>query len=100
MPEIVSLLLTQGALGVLAAVFLVLYLQERKRNNELQITLQNQREEYTKKVDTVRVSQLEREREIAKTLDEYGRSVVLAVDQTAMIAQEIRRFASHGRQRN
>jgi hypothetical protein len=95
MPEWISLLLTQGPLGIIAGLFLWLYLLERKRGNKLTTDhakeLMDQREAHFQRLDGVRQAQISREQEVARTLDEYGRSVVIAIDQTSFLANEIRR---------
>jgi hypothetical protein len=93
----VSILLSQGPLGIIAGIILWLYLAEKKRNHDLNKYLDVLREENYRKIDEVRQQQISREQEVAKTLDEYGRSVVLAVDQTAYLAKELRRM-THGQQ--
>ena len=95
MEEVLTLLVSQGPLGMVAALFIGLYLQERKRNTD-QTTgqaaeLARIREVHYDKLDTIRQSQISREQEVAKTLEEYGRGVVEAIDRTAFLAQELRR---------
>lgn len=80
----VTLLLSQGPLGLVAGIFVWLYLSERKRANE-------QKETYTKELDQVRQHQIQREQEIAQTLESYGKSVVEAVDRCTFLAEELRR---------
>lgn len=88
----VSLLLSQGPLGIIAGIILWLYLAEKRRTKELNELLDTLRENHFRRLDEVRQQQIAREQEVARTLDEYGRSVVAAVDQTAYIVKEFRRF--------
>ena len=101
MPELLTILVSQGPLGILSSIFVWLYLAERKRANETTISnnveLTHLREEHYEKLDAVRRSQIAREQEIAKTLEEYGRGVVEAIDRSAFLAEELRRMSRNVR---
>jgi hypothetical protein len=94
LPEGLQLLLSQGPVGLVAALFVWLYLNERKENAALRTKKEEEnradRELHYKQLDAVRQAQINRESEIAQTLDEYGRSVVTAVEQTSSLAKELR----------
>lgn len=102
MENALTLLISQGPVGVIAGVFIWLYLAERKSANEQMKThneeLRQLREDNYQKLDVIRQTQISREQEIAKTLDEYGRSVVESVDRAAFLAEELRRLSRYGRQ--
>ena len=89
MPEWLLPILTQSGLGITAAVFIKLYLSERKTANaQLQThnsALDAVRKVHYEQLDGVRAEQIAREREVAKTLDEYGKSVVEAVEQRELL---------------
>jgi len=61
---------------------------------ELNETIKAERENQYTQLDTIRQAQITREQEIARTLKEYGKSVVIALDQTTYLAKELRR--DHG----
>jgi dihydroxyacetone kinase-like predicted kinase len=97
-----GLILTQGPLGIVAGLFIWLFMRQLALNKiestahdaeikALNETIKTERENQYKTLDGVREAQIAREREVAQTLKEYGQSVVIAVDQTAIIAQELRR---------
>lgn len=96
MPEAIALLISQGPLGLVAGLFVYLYLNERKQRHEDQKAaekeLHEQRDRYYSELDKVRRSQIDREREVAKTLEEYGRGIVQALDQSEFLAKELRRM--------
>ena len=54
-------------------------------------TIKTDRGNQYEQLDGVRQAQIAREQEVAQTLKEYGKSVVIAIDQTTVIAQELRR---------
>jgi len=95
MESIFPVLLTQGPLGVISGIFIWLYLAERKRANTQQDChtkqLESLRAAHYERLDGVRQAQISREQEVARTLDEYGRSVVEALATTEMLARELRR---------
>lgn len=101
MDNALTLLLSQGPIGIIAGIFVWLYLAERKSANEHSKRhneeLRQLREENYVRLDQVRQAQIAREQEIARTLDEYGRSVVEAVDRAAFLAEELRRLSRYGR---
>ena len=97
-----GLILTQGPLGVVAGLFIWLFIRQLATNKKdakdhatelatLNKAINAERDNQYKTLDEVREAQIAREQEIAKTLKEYGKSVVIAIDQTAVIAQELRR---------
>lgn len=97
-----GLILTQGPLGIVAGIFIWLFLSELKNNKELTkqhaheieelyTKLNGERENQYVLLDGVRQAQIAREQDVAQTLKEYGKSVVIAIDQTTLIAQELRR---------
>lgn len=97
-----GLILTQGPLGIVAGLFIWLFLRElntNKTNSKKQAEtvaalndeLRKEREHQYKVLDEVRQAQIAREQEVARTLKEYGKSVVTALDQTTAIAQDLRR---------
>lgn len=97
-----GLILTQGPLGIVAGLFIWLFLKQLSINKTestahdaeikaLNETIKTERENQYKTLDGVREGQIAREQEVAQTLKEYGKSVVTAVDQTAVIAGELRR---------
>lgn len=94
LPEGIQLLLSQGPVGLIAGLFVWLYLKERKEHADLRTKKEDEnkadRETHYKQLDAVRQAQINREAEVAQTLDEYGRSVVTAVEQTASLAKELR----------
>ncbi len=94
MPEWLLPILTQSGLGITAAVFIKLYLSERKTANEQLQThnsaLDEVRKVHYEQLDGVRAEQIAREREVANTLEEYGRSVVEAIERTAMLVEDRR----------
>ena len=96
MPEATIWLMTQGVLGVVSALFIYLYLSERTAKNkaakECEKELKDQREKYCSDLDNVRQAQITRERELAKTLEDYGRSVLDAVEQADFLSKELRRM--------
>jgi hypothetical protein len=54
--------------------------------------LRDVRERHYQQLDTVRQAQIQREQEVARTLEEYGRSIVEAVERVTFLAEELRRF--------
>jgi len=97
-----GLILTQGPLGIVAGLFIWLFIRQLAANKAeaaahdteikaLNETIKKEREDQYKTLDGVRETQIAREKEVAQTLKEYGKSVVIAIDQTAIIAQELRR---------
>jgi len=101
-----ELLLTQGPVGLVAGLFVWLYLAERKRNNALVLAQASQlkvvnelhndmvtqmRDQHADQLDDVRQCQISREQEMAHSLHEYGESVVEAIDQATKLVREIRR---------
>jgi hypothetical protein len=99
--EAITLLLSQGPMGLVAGLFLWLYLSERKRATDTTRKAEEenrlQREKHYEQLDGVRKSQIAREQEISGTLEQYGRSCIAAVEQTTFLAQELRRI--HDRER-
>jgi hypothetical protein len=93
--EAITLLLSQGPLGLVAGLFVYLYLNERSMRNtertECEKKAKEQREKQADELDEVRQTQIAREREMAKTLQEYGTSVVQAIEQAEFLARELRR---------
>jgi dihydroxyacetone kinase-like predicted kinase len=97
-----GLILTQGPLGIVAGLFIWLFIRQLTNNKtqteahaaeikELNGIIKTERERQYEQLDGVRQVQIIREQEIARTLKEYGKSVVVALDQTTLIAQELRR---------
>jgi len=99
--EPITLLLSQGPMGLVAGLFLWLYLNERKRATDsirrADEESKAQREKHYEQLDGIRKSQIAREQEISTTLEQYGRSCINAVEQTTFLAQELRRI--HDRER-
>lgn len=99
--EAITLLLSQGPMGLVAGLFVWLYLSERRRATESSRKADEesrlQREKHYEQLDGVRKSQIAREQEISGTLEQYGRSCITAVEQTTFLAQELRRI--HDRER-
>lgn len=92
-----GLILTQGPLGIVAGLFIWLYVRElslsRNTTKEhaediaaLNTTLQTERDRQYAQLDEVRLAQIAREQEVARTLKEYGKSVLTALDQITSIA--------------
>lgn len=100
--EAITLLLSQGPMGLVAGLFVWLYLNERRRTQDAVKTAEEEnkklREKYYEQLDGVRKSQISREQEISAALEEYGRSVIAAVDQTTFLAKELRRIHGKGRE--
>lgn len=101
MPEFVTMVLANGPMGLVAGIFIYLYLKEQAKrdleNKEHADELDKIRKAHADKLDGVREAQIMREQEIARTLEEYGRSIVVAVDQATFLAKELRRI--HDRER-
>jgi hypothetical protein len=100
-PEFVETILSNGPMGLVAGIFIYLYLNLQKQRDadakSHSEELAKLRKEHADKLDGVRESQISREQEISRTLEEYGRSTVVAVDQTTFLAKELRRI--HDRER-
>jgi hypothetical protein len=92
MENILPVLLQQGSLGIVASIFIYLYLNERNKNQELQNKISTTYEHHYRKLDEVRQAQIEREQEVAQTLEAYGKGVVEAVRHTTAVADELRRL--------
>lgn len=97
-----GLILTQGPLGIVAGLFIWLFLRQLGSNKaltdshtakiaEMHETIKEERENQYAQLDAVRQAQITREQEVAQTLKEYGKSVVIALDQTTFIAKELGR---------
>lgn len=92
MEPILTLFLQQGPLGLIAGLFIFLYMQERSKNGDLQGKINEiQQHNYTT-LDRVRESQIKREQEVAGTFEEYGKGVVEAVHHATLVAEELRRL--------
>ena len=102
-----ELLLAQGPLGLIAGLFVWLYLSERKSHaaaaKEHATTLKTlnakhadetltAREHHFIQLDSVRQVQISREQEVATNLQDYGETVVEAIDQATKLVEEIRRL--------
>ena len=85
-------LISQGPLGLLACVFLWLYIQERKKLGKREKDCTECRERQHTSVDTIRLSQIDREKEFTKTLEDYGRQLADAVERAEFLATELRRI--------
>ena len=89
-------------MGLVAGLFIWLYLNERKRAssaaNRSDEENRAQREKHFQQLDDIRKSQIAREQEISATLEQYGRSCVNAIEQTAYLARELRRIHDRERQ--
>jgi uncharacterized membrane protein len=89
-------------MGLVAGLFIWLYLSERKRASadadKADEENRAQRERHFQQLDDIRKSQIAREQEISATLEQYGRSCVAAVEQTMFLAKELRRIHDRERQ--
>jgi len=94
MDAILTIFLQQGPLGLIAGLFIFLYLQERTKNSELQAKIHEIQQHNYATLDKVRESQITREQEVAGTFEEYGKGVVEAVHHATLVAEELRRL--HG----
>ncbi len=96
MPEAITLLVSQGPLGLVAGLFVYLYLNERTQRNtdrkDSEKELKAQQDKQAKELDDVRLTQIAREREMAQTLTEYGAGVVQSIEQAEFLARELRRM--------
>lgn len=93
MAELITALLTYGPLGIISAVLLRMYIQERdqaKKDVEtLNAKIQTLLETHSKAIDDIRKAQADREKEHNAMLKDYGASVVKAVEQLSELAERI-----------
>ena len=93
MAEILTALLTYGPLGIFCAVLWLAYTKEKedskKDKDELNKKIQEILESHAKALDEVRKAHAEREKEVAQMLQNYGNSVVAAVDQAHDLAERL-----------
>ena len=92
MEEIITVLLQQGPLGIISGIFIYLYINERSKNNDLQNKINDIHSNHYQTLDVLRQSQIKREQEVAKVLEEYGRGTISAVNYTRSLAEELRRI--------
>ena len=92
MDAIVTTFLQQGPLGLIAGLFIFLYMQERTKNTELQTKINEIQQHNYATLDHVRESQIKREQEVAGTFEEYGKGVIEAVHHATLVAEELRRL--------
>lgn len=92
MDQALAILLQQGPLGAIAVLFVYLYLSERSKNSDLQIQIAAIHKHNYETLDKVRESQIRREQEVARTLEEYGQGVIQAVHHSTVVSEELRRL--------
>jgi len=92
MEQALSLLVQQGPLGLVAGLFVYLYLHERAKNTDLQNKIIEREQHNYATLDKIRESQIRREQEIAQTLEGYGKGVIEAVHHSTVVVEELRRL--------
>lgn len=92
MDQALSELLQHGILGLVAALFVYLYMHERAKNTELQNKLIEREQHNYSTLDKIRESQIKREQEVAQTLEGYGKGVLEAVHHSTVVVEELRRL--------
>jgi len=92
MDQVFPILLQQGPLGAVTVLFVYLYLAERSKNSSLQAQVSDIHKHNYDTLDKVRESQIRREQEVARTLEEYGKGVIEAVHHSTVVSEELRRL--------
>lgn len=93
MAELITALLTYGPLGIFCAVLWLAYTKEKedakKEKEDLHLKIQELLENHAKALDEVRKAHVEREKEVSQMLQNYGNSIVAAVEQTHDLADRL-----------
>lgn len=90
--KIAVIFFQQGPLGLIAGLFVYLYFNERSKHNESQTKLIDAHKHHYETLDKIRENQIRREQEVAHTLEEYGKGVIEAVQNSTIVAEELRRL--------
>ena len=93
MTDLIASLLTNGHIGIVAAVLLKMYIDEKKQSKErieeLNEKIQDILSSQAATLEKIYEKQNKREEEINQTLKDYGQSVIDAIDQTHNLAERI-----------
>tara|TARA_Y100000310_G_scaffold332199_1_gene407344 strand:- start:277 stop:573 length:297 start_codon:yes stop_codon:yes gene_type:complete len=93
MTDLITSLLTNGPIGIVAAVLLKMYIDEKKQSKErieeLNEKIQDILSTQAATLEKIYEKQNKREEEINQTLKDYGQSVIDAIDQTHNLAERI-----------
>lgn len=91
--EIITALFTYGPLGIISGILLKLYIQERHQSKkdiaELNGRIQEMLERHAEALDSIRTAQTAREKEVSNMLQDYGNSVVNAVEQVHALGERL-----------
>lgn len=87
-----DILLSQGPLGLICALLLWLFLAERKKAATEQTARLHTVEKHHDEIDIIRLAQIEREKTFSKTLEDYGHSVLIALDRINFLSEELRKI--------
>lgn len=94
MEAVITAIAQQGPLGLIAGLFIYLYMSEKKKNSDLQNKVAEIHKYNYDTLDKVRESQIAREQEVTATLEAYGKGVIEAVQHASTVVDELRRL--HG----
>lgn len=93
MAELITALLTYGPLGIFSGILLKMYLSEKQAhtddNKKLNETIQQLLAKHNDELEKLRTAFSEREKEYNRTLEEYGQSVVDAIEQVSQLAERV-----------